>query len=167
MAFITTNIITNNTVPSLQQLWDLVNSFTPPIDVRIIANRLGLSVIEDISMDNDISGCLENKRGQWCIYVNAFHNEQRKRFTIAHEIAHFVLHSSNTSSFKDISFFRSPSSDKIEQEANKLAAEILMPTEMYLHAIREGHNSILSLADKFFVSGAASQFRAKSLGLIK
>ena len=136
MAFIVTSSHVNQTTPSIEQLKKIVQSYSPPIDIRQIAKKLGLSIIEDIVMDKEISGCLENKSGRWYIYVNAFHSEKRKRFTIAHEIAHFVLHSSNYLSFQDVSFFRSPSSESKEVEANKLAAEILMPEDKYIEEIK-------------------------------
>src|SRR5258708_31708533 len=68
-----------------------------PVDVIGIAKELGLSVWEMQSLSADISGKifrdpLNGGSSGFSIVVNATHSAVRKRFTIAHEIAHFVLH---------------------------------------------------------------------------
>ena len=60
-------------------------------DVFSIAEYLGLEVSEEI-MDRDMSGYLEFRNNRWVAGVNILHHPNRRRFTLAHEIGHFVLH---------------------------------------------------------------------------
>ena len=152
---------------SLAELNDILEGYSHPIDVRQVANKLGITIIEDVHMDKELSGKLENMGGKWYIYVNAFHTEKRKRFTIAHEIAHYVLHAKENAAFKDVSFFRSPDTNKEEAQANDLAARILMPEKAFFDEIKKGNITILGLAEEFNVSGVACEFRAKKLNLIR
>lgn len=152
---------------SRAELNEILNGYSHPIDVRQVANKLGIIIVEDVHMDKELSGKLEKMGGKWYIYVNAFHNEKRKRFTIAHEIAHYILHADETAVFKDVSFFRSPDTNEQESQANALAAEILMPEHAFIQEIERGNNTILGLAETFGVSGIACEYRAKTLNLIR
>lgn len=60
-----------------------------PVDVRGIAEEIGISVIEKIITG---SGYLLLERGEYTIYVNTLEPHTRKNFTIAHELSHFFLH---------------------------------------------------------------------------
>ena len=63
----------------------------------------------------------------------------RKRFTIAHEIAHFILHSDQlVRGDIEETLYRGGLSDRLETEANKLAADILMPLSLIEKLIGEG-----------------------------
>ena len=56
---------------------------TPPIDVKAIAKKYGVEVIEE-SFPDDISGALSRGPDHAVIAVNKGHHENRQRFTIAH-----------------------------------------------------------------------------------
>ena len=69
----------------------------PPVYVVPIANRIGLRVlrIKPGKWPDHLSGVLRRspvKPEKFNIYVNGSHHPHRRRFTIAHEIAHFILH---------------------------------------------------------------------------
>src|SRR6185436_1982469 len=56
-----------------------------------IAKRLGIEIVEK-PLGAELSGVLINKEGESiAIVVNSEHPENRRRFTIAHEIGHYVL----------------------------------------------------------------------------
>jgi Zn-dependent peptidase ImmA (M78 family) len=167
MAFINIENQMVESASSLEELESLLSVHNHPIDIRLIAQKLGISIIDDVDMDKDVSGRLVFQSGKWYIYVNAFHNEKRKRFTIAHEVAHYILHKKEKHEFNDVSFFRSPDHSREEIEANKLAAKILMPEQDFIDEIKKGNNSVLQLATIFNVSGMACEYRAKELGLLK
>ncbi len=97
-----------------------------PIPVEGIAEMLGLG-IEDApaSMEGDQAGQLFWRERK--ILVNSSHPRQRQRFTVAHEIGHFVLHSTN-----ETSFCRVRALGREEREADYFAARFLMPTEAVL-----------------------------------
>ena len=65
---------------------------TPPVPVFTLAKQLGLGC-EPRPLEHGISGMLEKvSEGQYRLYYNENHPETRKRFTVAHEIGHFILH---------------------------------------------------------------------------
>ena len=67
----------------------------------------------------------------------------RQRFTIAHEISHFILHRHLLrSGIQDDVLYRSNQSDKIEWEANALASDILMPAEIVKKLINEKYGDL-------------------------
>ena len=152
---------------------------TPPIDVRKVARNLGLDVVEAPNED-ELSGFLltDADTGQQIIGVNALHHPNRRRFTIAHEIGHFILHRDGLHVDRNQNFrvdWRSPNSrtgaDKKEVQANQFAAELLMPTRFVREALQASggladardDEFAKSLAKEFQVSVSAMSFRLANL----
>lgn len=134
-----------------------------PVDVLGVADALGLKVWEDDI--NPYSGKLQRDAlhggvSGYSVIVNAGEPLPRKRFTIAHEIAHFILHSEQLAK-SDIeeTLYRGSLSDRLEAEANKLAADILMPLSLIEKLISQGISSIEELADALEVSKTAIGIR--------
>lgn len=134
-----------------------------PVDVLGIADALGLRVWEDDI--NPYSGKLTRDPvnggfSGYSVIVNAIEPLARKRFTIAHEIAHFILHADELIK-GDIeeTLYRGGLSDPLETEANKLAADILMPLSLIERLIGEGTRSIEELAVALEVSKTAIGIR--------
>jgi Zn-dependent peptidase ImmA (M78 family) len=134
-------------------------------------------------LEDDVSGALVPLEGKkWVILVNANHHPLRKRFTIAHELGHLLIHG-YTSPHADRAFkFRDArSSDGSAQEeiqANQFAAELLMPRKLLGRAVRrfsfehspeneaedEAYEEwIAELAGKFKVSRQAMAIRLSAL----
>jgi Zn-dependent peptidase ImmA (M78 family) len=134
-----------------------------PVDIMGIADALGLRVWEDdinpysgkITRDPEFGG-----PSGYSIIVNAVEPTTRKRFTIAHEVAHFILHSDELLK-EDLAetLYRGGLSDSKEAEANKLAADILMPLSLIEKLIAQGVRSIEELADAMEVSKTAIGIR--------
>ena len=151
--------------------------FRAPVDVVGLAERLGLTVILE-ELDDDVSGLLMVKGGKATIVVNSDHHANRQRFTAAHELAHYALHSSGADHlFIDRKvFFRDKAAATGEHaqeiEANKFAAELLMPKALLEQALEDEKIDLLDdfdvhhLARKFKVSEQALGFRIASLQLI-
>ena len=138
---------------------------TAPVDVTGLAETLGLSVWEDEDLPVHVSGKLfldpeHPSPSGYSISVRASDPYVRKRFTVAHEIAHFVLHRNRIgASVTDDEFYRSNLSSWEEVEANRFAADILMPRKLLLKYIAiHGENASI-LSDIFKVSEAAMQIR--------
>ncbi|OJF97605.1 ImmA/IrrE family metallo-endopeptidase [Pararhizobium antarcticum] len=138
---------------------------TPPINVVGLANRLGIKVYE-ADWPSTISGKIQKDREKgghsgFAIFVNKSHSRNRRRFTIAHEVAHFVLHEDliGDGVFDD-ALYRSGLPNKIEQQANGLAADILMPYQIVQANL---DMSIDALADMFDVSTAAITARLSTV----
>jgi len=142
-----------------------------PVQVVPIAEALGLAVYRTSDWSDETSGMItrDADRGGnsgFAIYVNAKHSEVRRRFTIAHEIAHFVLHRDLVGDgITEDALYRSGFSSAVEREANGLAAEILMPRHLVRECFAAGLRDAAALATKFNVSRQAMEYRLANLGL--
>ncbi len=123
--------------------------------------------VEYVTMGPSQSGQLRYVDGVWTISINRDHNKKRQRFTLAHELAHYILHKEKNSEFKDAVFFRDEVLDSMEYKANEFAGELLMPENLVRNAIENQRiRNIGQLADKFGVSAAAMKYRILSLGYV-
>lgn len=135
-----------------------------PLDVEAVASALGLRVIYE-QMDDDMSGFLEHRPLGWTAGINAFHHPVRQRFTLAHEIAHFVLHRDCKQEFRDQTFARRAGTrDSMESEADKFAARLLMPEFAVASSVSGGLRNLNELAAAFKVSTLAMRYRLSDLG---
>lgn len=128
-------------------------------------------------MEDYVSGMLVRRGKRGVIAVNSKHHVNRRRFSVAHEIAHFALEHEGTK-FVDAApvFFRDDTSGKgvsaQEIEANAFAAELLMPSDAIAERLRRrpidafDDLAIQSLANYFEVSVQALTIRLVNLGLI-
>lgn len=140
------------------------NVSSSPCDVSRVATVLGIQVVYE-AMDDDVSGFLEQRANGWVAGINAYHHPVRQRFTLAHEIAHFVLHRNDQDSFSDRSFARRRDDRKpMEREADSFAAALLMPIEDVKGAVDKGLRNLNDLARHFDVSALAMRFRLENLG---
>lgn len=129
-----------------------------------------ISSFEDIeikydTMDIAKSGSLSCVDGKWIMCINSSHNPKRQRFTMAHELGHYILHRGKNIEFVDTTFFRSDEMDSIEYIANEFASRLLMPEDKLRKLIDEDRiKNIGELASRFDVSSAAMKYRVISLG---
>ena len=104
-----------------------------PVKVGELANELGLKVTR-APMPPKISGLIQpsgDARAGFEIRVNKYEMPERQRFTVAHEIAHYLLHRNDIGSgVVDSIMYRSNLSSRKEIEANRLAADIVMPARI-------------------------------------
>lgn len=148
-----------------------------PVDVTAIADGCGVTVIEH-DLEDTVSGVLVIRDGRGIIAVNEAHHPNRQRFSVAHELGHYLLHCDAGSVFIDASpvFFRdetsSEGSDRQEIEANAFAAELLMPEEDIRRVIGNkpldafDEPGVRRLAARFGVSAQALTIRLTKLGLV-
>ncbi len=123
--------------------------------------------IEYKDMDSADSGSLsyDKKKCKWIMCVNRKHNIKRQRFTMAHELGHYILHKEKNVEFVDTTFFRNSEKDAVEYNANEFASRLLMPeSEVRTLIDVDGVKNIGNLAEKFNVSAAAMKYRVISLG---
>ena len=148
-----------------------------PVPVEAVAARLGLKV-EWAPLGEEVSGVLVLNSGTATIGVNRSQALVRQRFTIAHEIGHYLLHGKSAELFIDKGYaavFRGASAAKGEDpqeiQANQFAAALLMPREsvqkeIATHSFDLGDEQALSiLAIRFKVSLQAMTFRLSNLGV--
>jgi hypothetical protein len=136
-----------------------------PVDVVAIANDLGINVWA-MALPPSISGKIfrdpiNGGSEGFSIGVNSRHSYVRQRFTVAHEIAHFLLHRKKLESddLVDDAMYRSDLSTKEETTANRYAADILMPLSLIRALVQAGIREPQSLAAKLQVSLPAMHIR--------
>jgi Zn-dependent peptidase ImmA (M78 family) len=146
--------------------------------VERIAAGQGIRV-QTSPLPDQLSGLLYREKGAQhaIIGVNSLHATVRQRFTIAHELGHFLLHKDEVHVDRGYSMrFRSIRSataeDRAEIEANQFAAELLMP-EAFIRKAWKTHAfalddeySLSEMARRFQVSPQALTYRLTNLGLI-
>jgi Zn-dependent peptidase ImmA (M78 family) len=138
---------------------------TAPVDVMAIAEVLGLHIYES-NLGQGVSGALVrdpsyHTRSEFIIFVNSDEAYVRQRFTAAHEIGHFVLHRDKIGQrVEDNYLLRSDGlSNATESQANKFAADLLMPYPLIDSLVREGVTGIDALAIRLQVSQIALAIR--------
>lgn len=147
-----------------------------PIDVVAIASACGVTVRVE-TLEDFVSGLLLVRGDEAVIGVNADHHPNRRRFTIAHELGHFLLHFDRSAFFLDASpiFFRQETTmatDHLqEREANAFAAELVMP-EAAMRALMASEPidvfddaAVKWMANRFGVSTQALVIRLTELDL--
>lgn len=144
-----------------------------PIDPIAISSWLGLSAEEATFERNDVAGMIDPKEKR--IIVAEGDSNTRKRFSIAHEIGHYILHYNGMEgkTFPDTEDYHVSYRDNIstqgfdmaEIEANFFAANLLMPADEVCKQWNN-HHSVSFLADFFWVSKTAMRYRLAYLGCI-
>jgi Zn-dependent peptidase ImmA (M78 family) len=155
------------------------------VPVDRIVESLGIEIKLD-RVDDDLSGFLVREtKGQKrsIIGANKSHHPHRQRFTLAHELGHFLLHEGETVHLDDArqaftinlrNVESAKGEDNDEREANLFAAELLMPAKFLMHDLQGKNLDLLGdtallerLARKYKVSVQALTFRLANLGYIK
>ena len=130
-------------------------------DAWELVNRLGgrLQVQDIFSNSFDDDTLFVHGPHDFDMVLSSVSGPRRDRFTIAHELGHYFLHSHQGR--YPLVAARS-GSDRAEWEANWFAAGFLMPTVQFLAAMNRGDSSRL-LAAQFGVSESAAEIRKKVL----
>jgi Zn-dependent peptidase ImmA (M78 family) len=148
----------------------------PPTDLDSIAANLGIEVVRKHGLPEDVSGFLLRTEGRTFCVLNRSHSRTRNRFTLAHEVGHFLLHPKKES--YDLMARDSRSAEGVhrhEIEANIFAAELLMPANLLRTRVAEPLDPflptfdlrIMELARLFGVSREAMTYRLTNLGLVQ
>lgn len=151
----------------LQRVNDYIAAQELPIEVTPLANELGIRVYR-APWPNEISGKIQKdvtRGGEsgFAIFVNKDHPSVRRRFTIAHEIAHYVLHERQIGDgVFDDAMYRSGLPHSEEVQANALAADILMPRSRVREMQSIHGDDVNTLAALFWVSETAMSIRLGS-----
>ncbi|MCE9650010.1 MAG: ImmA/IrrE family metallo-endopeptidase [Parvibaculum sp.] len=139
-----------------------------PVKLGQLAKELGVTV-KISSLGTGLSGQISREGNHYVIRVNRSEARERQRFTIGHELAHYLLHrhviDSSPDGIRDTVLYRSGAPERIEYEANRLAADIVMPLPLVERELRNCFGGIVteatieSLASRFEVSKAAMEIR--------
>jgi Zn-dependent peptidase ImmA (M78 family) len=164
-----------------EQTLRATDTYRVPVAIDVVAHRLQLSTAA-AALGENVSGMLVVEDGRGAIAYNATHALVRQRFTIAHEIGHYLLHlkkkqGSQLFIDRNVTFRRDETSstgdDREEVEANQLGAALLMPRELVQLEIKrhgldlDDEEAISFLAKRFQVSAAAMTNRLSNLGFLR
>jgi Zn-dependent peptidase ImmA (M78 family) len=163
MAFIGTRPRTGSeaAIDLLDQLWD----GSLPIRPEQIAHQMRVALVGrggSVDFNYPYSGFFTYQNGHPTIEYNVTDPLVRRRFTVAHELGHYILgHQHAPRDTSDFSRSRSP----IEVQANQFAAELLMPAQVVRTMALSGRATVDQLAETFAVSRQAMEYRLANLSL--
>lgn len=150
-----------------------------PVPVELLARLVGATIRYE-PFAGELSGMAQRlPSGASVIGVNSLHADTRRRFTIAHEIGHLLLHTDEDFHI-DEKFpvklrdeVSSMAIDDHEMEANQFAAELLMPIQFLANDLKqmpvdiESDELIGKLALRYHVSLQAMTIRLSTPGLLR
>ncbi|MBB6469611.1 hypothetical protein HNQ96_005501 [Aminobacter lissarensis] len=156
---------------------DKISSFLDevPVNLEGALRALGLRVVTDANLDPDVSGHIRKvEPGRYEIASAGGEPVSRQRFTVAHELGHYILHrnligdgindSTKYRTMRGSRLYNSRIDDVHERQANSFAANILMPE----HTLRRDigwYGTVEDAARAYNVSRSAMRWRLKNLGL--
>ncbi|MBC8290293.1 MAG: ImmA/IrrE family metallo-endopeptidase [Planctomycetes bacterium] len=132
----------------------------PLILVDELGGRTHFEDISSVMSDGGTGSIFVHSSDDFDICLPTYTSPLRDRFTAAHELGHYFLHSEQGDI--PIIAFRNGST-RIEWEANWFAAALLMPRAAFMAAC-EQTSSIAVLASQFGVSQDAARVRQKAIG---
>ena len=161
------------------KLRDAVAPFieTAPVNIEAMIRSFGIELDKEGELDPEIAGQIEPiGGGKYKITTNATDHYYRRRFTMAHELAHWILHRDLIGSgVDDTPAFRSTAAGKFfnpnvrpmhETEANQMAAYLLMPSDLVRSEFAAAGGDVEALSKKFQVSKRSMEIRLRGLRLI-
>jgi Zn-dependent peptidase ImmA (M78 family) len=145
------------------------------VDPVRLAGALNVKVFNAKFGREDVVGLVARRAGGTRILVNVDDRPQRKRFTVAHELGHYLLHlKAGSGEYVDpednFRTYFEPTDwteeRRKEWEANAFAAALLMP-EPTVRTMWERIRNIEGMAEWFQVSKEAMTYRLETLGLVE
>lgn len=137
---------------------EMVGIAEPPVDVHRIAKTLGFLVLTQ-EFPDDTSAILYIEGDVKGIGVNGLHAPTRQRFSLAHELGHYLSGHEDFGGGErihvDSTFDYSDPQQRQEMEANEFAAELLMPEPMLRRDLGEFGLDAVRLAKRYEVSEQA------------
>lgn len=154
----------------LSDQWEILNEARKslPVPVTALPAMLGVK-LRSAFLAGGISGMLERSGETFLLTINATDPDTRQRFTLAHEIGHYMLHRHLVGDgLDDDRAYRSTEVGKYhntligpkeEREANKFAANLLMPREAINREKAKDGATVSQMAMLFGVSEHAMSIR--------
>lgn len=149
----------------------------PPVAVRDIIEGHGLR-IEEVEREDAYNGELIPEHR--CIRLNTQKPKTRQRFTLAHELGHWVLYhrqrmiedenlplEADAETLDETDFDDQATQKARDDEADTFAAELLMPTQWVRVDWKSRRPDVRLLAERYEVSEEAMWYQVMGLGLIK
>jgi Zn-dependent peptidase ImmA (M78 family) len=158
-------IVPSFAAKKLQDLLGITDMAATDIKDLIVYHN---GIIKEADLRN-CDGRLVMKHGRSIVTVDSkIEFEQRKRYVLAHELGHILLHADKVASFTDDdSTLEGYKKGPQEKEANDFAAELLMPANLFKANCEKKVFSpelISELAQKFNTSLTSTVYRFVDLG---
>lgn len=139
-----------------------------PVKLGKMAKNLNIRVMLS-TLPYGTSGKISSEKNEFIIRINRHEPKYRQRFTLAHEISHYLLHrekiKSSEEGWSENVLLRSNQSLDVEYEANRLASDLIVPSEQ-LSKMTESMRGkpmtdaiVDSLAQQFGVSRATMEIK--------
>jgi len=160
----------------------------PPVPVERIASSLLDLLIEECDDVRAVDGAptdqgrlsgmlVPETQTIWLDRTEAARSRGRRRFTIAHECGHWLLHVAGSGQEvccrpQDVSEQDFADGDRVrelrtrEAEANAFARELLMPEPLVVEKAAQTGANLSAMAERFDVSVPAIRLRLLTLGLL-
>jgi Zn-dependent peptidase ImmA (M78 family) len=136
--------------------------------------------LEYKKLDKDLDGCITKIEDNFTITINEsnYATEERKKFTLGHELGHLFLHMkflnedewNSSNDFEDKVYGRNGYTEE-EYDAHEFAAALLMPKKIFIEKVKENTTdnkcNVNILAEYFGVSVDAATNRGKWIGIFK
>ena len=165
-----TRIYINNLA---QQVIKVYNITIPITNIDALIHKIGGTIVEMSNFDDLCDGTIiKDGENSFRIAISPYQSQQRRLFTIAHELGHLFLHMGYRTNpslweIQNQKVFRRFGSSEQEYQANEFAAALLMPKDTYKKILMDnavnGRVDISTLAKYFHVSQAAAINRGKFL----
>lgn len=145
--------------------------YSPNADLRPVLKATGGNlIIKDFwDLEETDSGSIEvHGPNRYDVFVSSLTSGLRDRFTVAHELGHYILHyllARQNGKVVEKMYATRYGSGREEWEANWFAASFLMPRNAFSDAYRRLAD-VDAIAMAFGVSRTAAETRAKALNLI-
>ena len=158
-----------------------------PVNVEALIQNTGIGLEAAAPLDEGISGHIKREEGgKYVIRANGREHDYRRRFTLAHELDHYVLHKSIldlSGGVNDNTMYRTDTSAAgynshvhaiHERQANSFAANLLMPDDEVRKVWRQeadagrhpsGNPSLRSMYRHFQVSPSAMRWKLRNMDL--
>lgn len=137
------------------------------IDVIELANSLGIKVYSTSKMDVPSFIAFDSESNCYEIFVNSNERVTRQRFSIAHELAHYVEHRDKIMKFGIVGRQNNYSlTAKEELQADELAANILMPEKCITSFLSNLDITKETKIDETVVKKVANEFEVSLLSAI-
>jgi len=146
----------------VRKIIEKIGAKEAPIQVEDVAKLFSIKILPYDDFPESISGMIVQESTGVLIGVNSKHAKVRQRFTVAHELGHFL---SGHDDLKIVDDLYDKDTVK-EREANEFAAELLMPYDILKTDVQKGGMDIPALSKKYFVSEQAMSIRLLKSGLI-
>jgi len=145
-----------------------------PVNIEGIIRSLGVELDKKAELDDDISGQIEKlPDGSYKISVNKNDHYFRQRFTMAHELGHFLFHRSligdgvdDNKAYRSTSqgrFYNTNMTGKHETQANQFAASVLMPEPLVSKLHDEFGGNLEELSKNLQASKQAIKIRLDAM----